>query len=133
MECNKKRERKANFAENEVMALLQNIAEQRHIIQSKLQSAITLRQKKEAWRRVTDAVNSIGIAARDEEEVRKKWKDVKSSVLKEQASSKKTGGGPPTKSEPVHSLVMAILGDRSDVVRGIDGGKFCNYFHLYHS
>jgi len=70
----------------------------------------------EVWCRVTDAVNAISTVTRDKEEVRKKWNDLKSSMLKELASSKKTGGGGPPKNRSTTAFTWQY-----SVVHGIDG------------
>ena len=47
---NERRERKANFSDNEVKQLLEGVGEEKDLIQSKLQSSVTVRKKKEASR-----------------------------------------------------------------------------------
>jgi len=118
----KKRDRKANFSDVEIRALLGTVLAERDIIQCKLQCGLTLRRKNEAWGRVVTAVNAVSLAAvRTVDDCRKKWKDVKAAVLKEQLEMKKTGGGGPVKESPYKDLVWQIIGDRSDVVSGIEG------------
>jgi len=58
---------------------------------------MTARRKREVWERILTKVNAVSTrASRTLEEVKRKWKDLKAAVLKEQASQKKTGGGSPT-------------------------------------
>jgi len=67
-------------------------------------------------------VNAVSLAAvRTVDDCRKKWKDVKAAVLKEQLEMKKTGGGGPVKESPYKDLVWQIIGDRSDVASRIEG------------
>lgn len=116
-----KRERKANFCDAELRALLETVASERDVILSKFNNSVTTRKKKEAWGRVMATVNACGHVKRSEDDVKKKWMDVKSAALREEADQKKTGGGGPMKDTPYKDLVFAIIGDRSDVVSGIDG------------
>jgi len=60
------------------------------IIQSRLQSSINIRKKKEAWARIVSAVNALSSGAtRTEEDCRKKWKDLKSASMKQKVDVKK--------------------------------------------
>ena len=122
MDAQKKRDRKANFTDVEVRCLLEALGEEKEIINSQLQGAMTARRKREAWERILTKVNAVSTrASRTLEEVKRKWKDLKAAVLKEQASQKKTGGGGPPKETPFKELILFILGDRSDAVFGIEG------------
>jgi len=116
-----KRERKPNFSDEEIRFLLEGILVEKDLLQSKLQSSVTVRKKKEAWTRITAAVNarSSGVV-RTEDDCRKKWKDMKSASLKERAQQKKTGGGGPGKQTPYNDIIIAIIGD-SCAVNGIEG------------
>jgi len=126
-----KRDRKPNFSDEEVRYLLEGILEEKVLIQSKLQSSVTMRKKKEAWHRIIAAVNarSNGVI-RTEEECRKKWKDVKSAALKSKNEQKRTGGGGPVKQCVHDDVVFAIIGD-STVVDGIEGMLINFCFTLY--
>ena len=96
--CTKKRNRKANFTDVEVRCLLEALCEEKEIINSQLQGAMTARRKREVWERILTKVNAISTrASHTLEEEKRKWKDLKAAVLKEQASQKKTGGGGPPK------------------------------------
>jgi len=117
MTDSKKRDCKANFSDAEIRSLLKTVLGESNVIQSKLQCGLTLRRKNEAWGRLVTAVNAASIAAmRSVDDCRRKWKDVKAAVLKEQLE---TGGGGPLKESPYNDLVWQIIGDRSDVVSGI--------------
>jgi len=121
MEEKIKRERKPNFSECEMRHLLEGVLNEKELIQSKLQSSVTLKMKKEAWARITEGVNarSSGVV-RTDEECKKKWKDLKSTSLKERLEQKRTGGGGPVKTSQYSDLVAAIIGD-SHTVDGIEG------------
>ena len=122
-----KRERKANFSDDEIRCLLEGIGEEREPILSKLCNSVTLRTKKEAWGRVLRAVNACSKdGVRTEDDLKKKWKDLKSGALREQADQKKTGGGGPMKEVPFKDLIFFILGDRSDAVSGIEGRPYAS-------
>ena len=116
-----KRERKANFSDGEIRYLLEGILSHKDIIQSKLQNSVTVHHKKEAWARITAAVNacSSGVV-RTAKYCQKKFKDLKTAVLKAKADQKKTGGGGPVKQSIYADIILAIIGD-SSVVDGIEG------------
>jgi len=96
---------------------------EKDIIHSKLQSTVTLRMKKEAWAKIAAGVNSRSSSVvRTEDDCKKKWKDMKSAMLKEKVEKKRTGGGGPIKS-PVWmygDMIGAIMGE-SSAVDGIEG------------
>jgi len=119
-----KRERKANFNDSEVRCLLEAVVNERDVILSKFNNSLTTRSKKEAWGRVMWAVNSCGNVRRSEEDVKKKWMDLKSAALREEGDQKKTGGGGPMKETPYKELIFSIIGDRSDSVSGIEGRPY---------
>jgi len=117
-----KRDRKANFSDDEIRCLLEGIALERDTILSKLCNSLTVRNKKEAWGRVLRAVNGCCKEAfRTEDDLKKKWKDLKSAALREQADQKKTGGGGPMKETPFKEVIFTIIGDKSEAVSGIEG------------
>ena len=116
-----RRERKANFSDNEVKQLLEGVGEEKDLIQSKLQSSVTVRKKKEAWRRILEKVNACSTGVkRTEEDCRKKWRDLKSSVIRDWADQQKTGGGAPSKT-PYRDLIFNITGDDGAILHGIQG------------
>jgi len=118
-----KRERKPNFSDTETRFLLEGVMSEKDIIHSKLQSTVTLRMKKEAWAKIAAGVNSRSSSVvRTEDDCKKKWKDMKSAMLKEKVEKKRTGGGGPIKS-PVWmygDMIGAIMGE-SSAVDGIEG------------
>jgi len=67
-------------------------------------------------------VNAVGKVLRSEDDCRKKWRDLKSAVVHEQADKRKTGGGPPMKATAgiYMDLVMRIIGDEI-IIHGIEG------------
>jgi hypothetical protein len=130
-----KRDRKPNFNDSEVRCLLETVLNEKEVILSKFNNSLTTRSKKEAWGRVMLAVNSCGNVRRSEEDVKKKWMDLKSAALREEGDQKKTGGGGPMKDTPYKELIFTIIGDRSDSVSGIEGipYKFVSIIsHLYY-
>ena len=134
-----KKMRKPNFMAEQIRCLLQCIGQEKESIQCKLQGALTGWRKKEAWEKVLFNVNSCSSRmVRTYEEIKKKWKDLKAAVMKEQVSQKQTGSGGPMKETPYKELLLFIIGDRSDVVSGIHGmygtdGSFicCNFLSIY--
>ena len=119
------RKRKANFSDGEMIVFLEGILCERHIIQSKFQTSVTNRLKKEAWQFILASVNACGVSLRTIEDI-KKWKDSKSAALANVRSQTKTGGGPAPNPPPFFDQVMAIVGEKSDATHGIDG-KFYEF------
>ena len=68
-----KRPRKVNFTSVEITTMLEEIAENKEVIQSKFQTSVTHRKKTDAWKRVAEAVTACGIACRSVEDVKKKY------------------------------------------------------------
>ena len=116
-----KRPRKVNFTSVEITTMLEEIAENKEVIQSKFQTSVTHRKKTDAWKRVAEAVTACGIACRSVEDVKKKWMGVKSDTLANMRGQKKTGGGPAERPPAYADIVFGIIGDQSDAVYGIDG------------
>ena len=122
------KKRKPNFREDEILCLIEGIANEKVVIMTKLQSSLTNKKKKEVWREITAKVNAFGVALRTEDDIKKKWKDLKSTVLNSVRDQKKTGGGPPNRPPPYADIIMNIIGERTDMATGIDGELL---FHLY--
>ena len=93
--------RKQNFSASEIAALTEKVEENLSIIQSKLTNSVTNQKKNEAWQKIADAVNAVGVANRTAAEIREKWKNLHSQAKKEftvlSKEQKKTGGGPAPK------------------------------------
>ena len=58
------------------------------------------------------------MAVRTEEEIRDKWKNVKSEVIRRINDQKKTGDGPPKKPLLYEELVTSIMGEQSQSLMG---------------
>ena len=69
------------------------------------------------WPNIVAKVNACGVANRTVEDIKKKWKDLKSAPLNSVRSQTKTGGGPPVKPTPFAELVLNVIGDQSCFVR----------------
>ena len=54
--------RKQNFSASEIAVLTEKLEENLSIIQSKLTNSVTNQKKNEAWQKITDAVNAVGVA-----------------------------------------------------------------------
>ena len=120
--------RKPNFREDDILCLVEGMVNETVVIMSKLQSSITNKKKKKVWREITAKVNMFGVALRTEDDIKKKWKDLKSTVLNSVRDQKKTGGGPPNRPSSYADIIMNIIGERTDMATGIDGELL---FHLY--
>ena len=87
------------------------------------------RRKNAIWSAIASKVTACGVAVRTDEEVRDKWKNVKSEVIRRINDQKKTGGGPPKKPLPYEELVTSIMGEQSPVIDGLRG-KCDSLFHV---
>lgn len=104
----KKRQRKANFTHAEILLLLQEISLEHELLNSSLTNDATNRRKTEIWRAIAEKVSSCGVAVRDVSEVRDKWKNLKSDVIKRTTEQNKTGGGLTTKPGPYDKQVLTL-------------------------
>jgi hypothetical protein len=119
----RKKHRKANFSDVEKSCLLEGIAAEKEVIQSKLQTVITMQSKTEAWAGILCNVNACSKETmRNEAEIKKKWKDLKSAVVGEQHDQRKTGGDCPPKATLFKDVVLYIIGETSGMKSGIEGG-----------
>ena len=66
------KKRKPNFREDEILCLIEGIANEKVVIMTKLQSSLTNKKKKEVWREITAKVNAFGVALRTEDDIKKK-------------------------------------------------------------
>ena len=69
---------------------------------------------------MTEAINARGVAVRSVDDVKKKWKGVKSDTTQAVRNQKKTGGGPEEKPAIYAELVFPIIGEHSEGVHGIE-------------
>lgn len=78
-----KRQRKKNFTHEEILILLSCMKENMKFIESKLNNAVTIRQKIEKWQEITEKVNSKGVEERAVKEVKKKWSDLRTQAIED--------------------------------------------------
>ena len=77
--------RKQNFSASRIAVLTEKVEENLSIIQSKLTNSVTNLKRNEAWQKIADAVNAVGISNRTAAEIREKWK--KNHIRKRRRSS----------------------------------------------
>ena len=96
------RKRKCNFSSLETAVLVEKYEEHKVLLDSKLTNQLTYIKKCILWEEITQAVNFVGNASRTTDEIRAKWKGLKKAAKKacsfEIRQARKTGGGPPEKS-----------------------------------
>ena len=89
---------KTKLTASEIALLTDKVAENIHIIQSKLINSVRNKNKNQIWKEITDAVNAVGVANRTVQEIKDKWKNMHSAAKKEFSSFRKekvkTGGRP---------------------------------------
>ncbi|XP_076109517.1 myb-related transcription factor, partner of profilin-like [Mytilus galloprovincialis] len=95
-----KKTKKPRFTEKEIDAIVDNVKENSVMLLSKFSDVVSNTRKKEAWKKVQNAVNAVSFTSRTSEEIKKKWDDIKRGTKKKATSitneRKKTGGGVPS-------------------------------------
>ncbi|XP_071090819.1 nuclear apoptosis-inducing factor 1-like isoform X2 [Haliotis cracherodii] len=119
------KKRKRNFGPGEIEVLLAGVEANTDTLNSSFTNSVTNASKKKIWSDITQKINASGTAARNEEEIRKKWTDLKAAVKKAESgrreNQRKTGGGPPP--DELSSLEKRILQlIPRCAVEGIPGG-----------
>ena len=76
------RKKKPNFTNEEIRKLLELYNDNKEVLNSKLKSNVTAKQKKEIWADIVNAVNAVGGYGRTVEVVTHKWKDLKARANK---------------------------------------------------
>lgn len=61
-----KKRRAANFTEEELILIVQGVAERKVVLLGPLPSVVTNKSKTLSWKAVTEAVNSVGRIQREE-------------------------------------------------------------------
>ncbi|KAK3876629.1 hypothetical protein Pcinc_018602 [Petrolisthes cinctipes] len=113
-----KKRRAANFSEEELMLLIEEVAERKAVLLGPLTSVVTNKGKEFAWKTVAEAINSVGVVQRNVSDIKKKWFKVKSEVkckaAKEKSERSKTGGGvaEPTVWKPTEEALLALIENR---------------------
>ncbi|KAK3893077.1 hypothetical protein Pcinc_003070 [Petrolisthes cinctipes] len=97
-----KKKKQATFTEDELVVMVTEVAERKQVIFPACSEIITRRLKDTVWREVMAAVNRVSRAGRrSEQDVRKKFRDYRSSlknkIAKHRSEVKKSGGGPEVK------------------------------------
>uniref|UniRef100_A0A0E9XUR7 Myb/SANT-like DNA-binding domain-containing protein n=1 Tax=Anguilla anguilla TaxID=7936 RepID=A0A0E9XUR7_ANGAN len=69
--------RKANFLEDEITAMVEEIEDRQHVLFSGLNSGLTNKAKQVAWECVAAAVNEVGQQDITVADLKKKWSDLK--------------------------------------------------------
>jgi hypothetical protein len=91
-----KRSRKRNIFEREVQILLEEVQLVSSWIFSKNNQAITNKKKENKWKEIASKISWCGVAVRDWQDCREKYKKVCLDVINRQRSVRKTRGGLPT-------------------------------------
>ena len=117
----RKRQRKPNYSNDEVRVLLEEIMLEKAVLFSSFNTKITAKLKSEIWNRIASAVNACGVAKRTSGEVKDKWKTMKAVVLNREKKTMQTGGGPPEPPVPFADIIRDIIGEESNLYKGIKG------------
>ncbi len=92
---------------------------------------MTNKRKNEAWQKISDQINALGVAKRSPNNLKEKWRAVKGlarkALVKEKSSLTKTGGGkPPPPLSALSQRIIEVLGDEpsfSGIQNGIESGE----------
>lgn len=79
---------KPNFSDRERSILIDKYRSNLDVTRPKLGSMLTFHDKEEAWKKITDKLNTTGDGCRTVPEVLKKWNNL-ASTMKENLSSEK--------------------------------------------
>ena len=90
---NFKKQRRSNFTDSELIALINGVAKRRDILFGKFDSTLTHAKKDLAWAAVAAEVNAVATCFRDTNELRRKFSDFKGLVKKKAATEKRYTGG----------------------------------------
>ena len=87
-----KRERKKNFSEAEIDVLIAEVEMRKNTLFTSVSSGVKGTGKANAWREVTDAVNTVSAVVRKETEIKRKWFDLKIDAKKKTLKKKTMDG-----------------------------------------
>ena len=92
------RRRRPRFTDAELGTLVKEVERRAEVITGKLDPGLTCDQKNQAWGQVDDAVNAISHVPRSQQEVRRKYRYLRSRVKCKAAAEQHhtaagTGGG----------------------------------------
>ena len=91
----------------------------KHVIENKKTDAMTVQQKEEGWRKLTDEFNASSSVKRSYTQIKQAYSNYKKKAKKDAASDKveiyKTGGGTfEKKLNPTSEKLLAVLGSRGE-------------------
>ena len=103
---------------------MSQFAENKTLLQSKHSRTVTNQKKAKVWGNITTALNATGTVPRTVDNVKKKWLELKRNGVAFSSARKrpKTGGGPPPEEPWYVEYVLDIVGEKSAILAGIEGG-----------
>ena len=107
--------RKKNFSDAEITRLITLFNENRDMLSSRLNNALSVKAKTEIWSHITHEVNYEHVEKRTVAEIKHKWKDLVTRAKKDLANRKKLLklGGPMHPESPYTDIVLDIISDGS--------------------
>ena len=125
MESKIKRERKKNFAMDEIQLLTAEYGENKDVLELKFTNALTNKQKNDSWQRITEKINALGYEKRTVEEIKMKWRNLTSQAKANWNNFKrdcnKTGGGPAPAPPTEDEMRIVNLYEGHPKFDGLDG------------
>ncbi|XP_046326929.2 uncharacterized protein LOC124111322 [Haliotis rufescens] len=109
------KKRQPNFTQEEQLLLSGLVAANSVILEGKLGPGVTAWQRRQTWQKITNTLNKGKTHKRTKEEVRKKWKNLKSQSKQtfsnfRQQTIATEGGPPPIPVSPVTDAVAEAIG-----------------------
>lgn len=116
--------KKKNFSDQEIRVVLKGVQDNYDDIHGKLQNRLTNQKKTKIWEGTCENVNSLGVCRRNVDELRTKWKYLKSKATTDLRHRKHppTGGGPPTTESSYTDIILDMIGVTSPTLNGVSGG-----------
>jgi hypothetical protein len=88
--ANINKKRAVNWSYDEVLVMLDGVEENiENVYKQKFGVKVTASTRQEAWAQITNAVNAVGHAMRTQQQVEKKWSEVKSSSTQKLSEHKR--------------------------------------------
>ena len=78
----RKKRRRANFTDKEILTLIEEVKKRKHVIMGKLDKTVTVQAKAIAWEEITKCVNLVNDNHCNPNDLRVKFKDLKYMVKK---------------------------------------------------
>ncbi|XP_071115699.1 nuclear apoptosis-inducing factor 1-like [Haliotis cracherodii] len=133
MDASGLKKRKRNFTSADIDIIVSGVESNFETLNSAFTNTVTNNTKKKIWKDITTKLNATGDITRNEDEVRKKWTDMKGCVKKAESArrlnARRTGGGPPPDDlTATEKRILQLI--PSCAIEGISGGMETPVFSM---